>query len=146
MRQARQDLDAHSEEMVKRVRAQLDWRHIVSKHPLLALGAAAAAGYILAPRRVHCHCVDGKTIKETVAQAMDRVQPVASSKAPGLAAGLASMLMAMVVREGLSFASQFVRNIFDSQAGGAGRASKSFNQQPATASMKPHVTTNGEHP
>jgi hypothetical protein len=148
MRQVRHDLDSHSEEMARQVRSQLDWRNLVAKHPLFALGTAAAAGYLLAPRRMHCQCVDDKIIKETVEQAMDRAQQPAASaaKASGLAAGLASMVMAMVVREGLSFASHWVRNFFDSQAEGPDWSLNASNQSAAAnGNKRPHVTTNGDH-
>ena len=49
IRQARHDLDTHSQEMFKQARAEFNWRNIVAKHPLLALGTAATAGFLLAP-------------------------------------------------------------------------------------------------
>jgi hypothetical protein len=125
MRQVREDLQSHSEEMAQRVRSQLDWRQIVARHPLITLGAAAAAaaGYLLAPRRVHYMNVDDKAIKATVEKAVGQAQSAApASMASGLAAGIASMLIAAVVREGVSVASQFVRSYFDSHAGDAPRS------------------------
>jgi hypothetical protein len=142
LRQVREDLDSHSEEVVQRIRSQLDWRNIVAEHPLVALGAAATAGYLLAPRRAHCQCVRDKAIKETLEQAMERSGSAAPrSMATGLVAGLASVVMATLVREGLSFASQFLRDYFDSQAADR-KPQADDRRRPDTWSQG---ATNGKH-
>jgi hypothetical protein len=152
MRQARQDLDSHSDEMVKQARETFNWRNFVAKHPVATMSAAAVAGYLLAPRRIHLKSVDDKTIKAAVEQALEKVQPAMgaasnAAKSPGLVAGLASMLMAVLVREGLSMASQMVRNVVDSKMGGADRMTGSFSQHPSqSASLSRPVARNGEHP
>ncbi len=142
MRQVRKDLDAHSEELVERARRQLDWRGFIAKHPFAIMGAAAAAGYLLAPRRVHLRCLDEKTIKSTVEQAMGRAHATAAPKPMGVFASLASMAMGLIVSEGVSFATRFVRNLLEGRSQTSGSTFTSFNQPTGRGA---HAATNGEH-
>ncbi len=146
MRQVRKDLDAHSEEMVKQARKQLDWRGFIAKHPFAIMGAAAVTGYLLAPRRVHLRCLDEKVIKKTVEEAIGRTRSVPTApNAAGLLAGLASMAMGLIVREGVSFATQLARDLFDARSKAAGEDAATFNQ-PSTTARGGQAVTNGEHP
>jgi hypothetical protein len=146
MRQVRKDLDAHSEDMVEQARKQLDWRAFIAKHPFAIMGAAAAAGYLLAPRRVHLRCLDEKTIKSTVEQAMGRAQAAAAApKSAGVLASLASMAMGLIVSEGVSLATRLVRNLLEGRSGTAASTFTSFSQ-PSAAANGAHTATNGEHP
>src|SRR5204862_6181138 len=51
MAQIRHELHVEAREAVKGAQALTDWRGVVRSHPLLALGAAAAVGYLIVPRR-----------------------------------------------------------------------------------------------
>ena len=51
MAQVRHELHQEAREMVKGAESLTDWRSHVRHHPWLALGAAAAVGYLIVPRR-----------------------------------------------------------------------------------------------
>jgi hypothetical protein len=51
MAQIRHDLHVEVRDAVKGAQSLTDWRSQVRSHPWLALGAAAAAGYLIVPRR-----------------------------------------------------------------------------------------------
>ena len=54
MQNIRGSLSEHADEAVKKARREFDWRHYVAKHPWMSLGAAAAVGFFLVPRRACC--------------------------------------------------------------------------------------------
>ena len=145
MRQVRKDLDAHSEEMLKRARKQLDWRSFIANHPLAIIGAAVAAGYLLAPRRLRVQSIDEKILKTNIDQAIGRAHLGSAPTAPGFLAGLASMAMGIAVREGVSLASQIVRNFLEPRPNAPGQTSSSFDQSPSAAGTAPQRMTNGDH-
>ena len=94
IRQARHDLDTHSQEMFKQGVPEFNWRNIVAKHPLLALGTAATAGFLLAPRRCCCRHADAGTAPP----AMESAAP--PSAASRLMATFLSAATAIVARRG----------------------------------------------
>jgi hypothetical protein len=51
MAQIRHELHVEAREVVKGAQSLTDWRNLVRNHPWLTLGAAAAAGYLIVPRR-----------------------------------------------------------------------------------------------
>jgi hypothetical protein len=51
MAQIRHELHQEVQETVRGAQSLTDWRRQVRNHPWLALGAAAAAGYLLVPKR-----------------------------------------------------------------------------------------------
>ena len=51
MRQVRRELREDVEEIVENAQVLTDWRHYVRRYPLVCLGAAAAAGYLVVPAR-----------------------------------------------------------------------------------------------
>ena len=51
MGEIREDLDEGVQDIVERAREMQDWRTYMKAHPWLFVGAAAAVGYIIVPRR-----------------------------------------------------------------------------------------------
>lgn len=70
MRRLRRQLDQHSSEWSAQAHRWLDWKYQVSQHPLLSVGIAAAAGYLLIPRKTPAVQVeiDEATRREIVKQ------------------------------------------------------------------------------
>src|SRR5262245_42584352 len=51
MRQVRRELRQDVEEIVENAQVLTDWRHYVRRYPLVCIGLAAAAGYLIVPAR-----------------------------------------------------------------------------------------------
>ncbi len=119
IRQARHDLDVHSREMVARARAELDWRNFVAKHPLVSLGAAAAAGFFLALRSLRCHIVQTKAGEGVSAEHTVKAAAPTAPRTAGLVATLASTIAAVLVREGAGLAARLAMQMIDSARTGA---------------------------
>lgn len=51
MRTVRREVGEDVEEIVESARTLTDWRHYVRRYPLVAVGAAAALGYLVVPPR-----------------------------------------------------------------------------------------------
>lgn len=51
MQQIRCDIDRDLDEMVASARRMVDWRHYVKTYPWTCLGAAAALGFLIVPKR-----------------------------------------------------------------------------------------------
>jgi hypothetical protein len=99
MEQVRSDLGRNVEHTVENVRAMFDWRHHVAAHPWLCLTAAAAAGFLLVPRR---------------SIGTMRLDHAASSsplpRAPGIVAAVVGLAANMAIREGVSLATRYIEN------------------------------------
>ena len=95
MQHVRGNLSEHADEAVQKARRGLDWRHYVARHPWTALGVAAAAGYILVPRRAF-----RAGNSEAVTEAVDRVaRAVQPSPLAGVVAGMLSAVTTTLARE-----------------------------------------------
>jgi hypothetical protein len=123
MRAIRGNLVAHADEAVKKARTKLDWRHYVVNYPWATLGAAMAAGYVLAPRLVSKRtCNPGTEVPDGVARAR---QP---SPLSGLVAGMMSAVAMTFAREGAILAVQSLKELFEPQNGES--PEKSFAEKP----------------
>jgi hypothetical protein len=99
MEQVRSDLGRNVEHTVENVRAMFDWRHHVATHPWLCLTAAAAAGFLLVPRR---------TIATTQ---WDHAAPsVLLPRASGIVAAVVGLAANVAIREGMSLATRYIEN------------------------------------
>jgi hypothetical protein len=108
MLNVRRDLNEHADQMIATARDQFVWRHFASKHPWIALGAAAAAGYALAPRRRSARGA-GETAKETIEPATVAGKTSQPSAVAGVAAAVLAAVLPALAREGVSLASQVAR-------------------------------------
>jgi hypothetical protein len=118
MQDVRNDLAAHADEAVERARAKFAWRCFVANHPWPTLGAAAALGYFLVPRRTRVKAC------EAGAAAPDRA-PQARQPSPfsGVLSGVMSAVAAIIAREGLIFAEQRLMEWFEPHEKSRGRGS-----------------------
>jgi hypothetical protein len=131
IRQARQDLDVHSQEMLQRARAEFNWRNVIAKHPLLALGTAATAGFLLAPRGGCCRHADAGTARP----AMESAAPP-SSAVSRLMTTFLSAATAILVREGSNLAAGLVLRWLNSRA-------DSREAEPDMQLRQPRTMSNG---
>lgn len=116
MAQIRHELHEDVREAVKGAQSLTDWRSQVRNHPWLALGAAAAVGYFLVPRRHPAPAI------VAVAPAAPVVQP--SAEAPrkkrwGLIGSAVGLLAPIAVRAAQNYAIQYLEQWIASQPPGA---------------------------
>lgn len=109
----RQDLDVDVQDVVAGARRLTDWRHYVRDYPWVTLGAAAAVGYLLVPRRLEVVRPDAETLAK-LARADGLVvqhRPKQSAKA-GIVESLATVAGRILVRTALAYAGQQVGRFF----------------------------------
>ncbi len=109
MQIVRRNLNGHAGEMVETARTQLGWRHFVSHHPWMVVGAAAVVGYWLVPRRA-CACKEGDAA----------ARQSAPSPLAGVAASLLGAVTATAAREGLALVGHLARQWLDPREASSG--------------------------
>lgn len=116
MRQVRRELREGVEEIVENARVMTDWTHYVRSYPWVAVGAAAAVGYLLVPPRNIVVRPDAASLLELAQRdklvvQVDQQEP---SK-PGLVGMVAGMVTSTLLQGGLAILnqqlSQFVDNL-----------------------------------
>jgi hypothetical protein len=110
MRNIRGSLSEHVDEVVKKARREFDWRHYVAKHPWMSLGAAAAVGFFLVPRRACCKAGNSEAVNHAVDRVARAVQP---SPFTGIVGGILSAVSSTLAREGVTFITSAVRQLLD---------------------------------
>ena len=113
MQSVRRKLDEDADEMVKKARIRFDWRHYVANHPLASCAVAAAAGYFLVPRQIHCKCADSRAPSGAAGHLEATAQSARPSAASGVVAGMMGMITSTLAQEGATLATQFVRRWLD---------------------------------
>jgi hypothetical protein len=106
MQDIRRDLNDCADAVLKKARTQFDWRHYVASHPWTALGAAAAVGFFLVPRRACSKTGDPEAVTEAVDRVARAIHPSPLSSA---VTGAMSGIAARIAYEGLSLVSQYLR-------------------------------------
>jgi hypothetical protein len=124
MAQVRHELHEEVREAVKGAQSLTDWRSHVRHHPWLALGAAAAVGYLIVPRRRQ---EPGPTIVAVAPQAAGATVPVPAAAAPkkkrwGLIGSALGLLVPIAVRAGQNYAIQYLEQWIAAQPPGRGAA------------------------
>ena len=64
MQQLRYDIDGGMQDMAANARRVVDWKHYVSTYPWVCLGAAAALGFLIVPKRSRTNCPDSAVLTE----------------------------------------------------------------------------------
>src|SRR5689334_9833962 len=100
---ARASLSRDAQAVASDARTLADWRHHVRNHPWLAMGGAAAVGFLLAPRRRRQAAMDASTAQAPGEPAQAQAEP---AKARAVAASLATTVATMLLRQSASMAGQ----------------------------------------
>ena len=79
MQQIRCDIDQDLEEMVVSARNMVDWKHYVKMYPWVCLGAAAALGFLIVPKRSTTPHPDLATLTERARTGHLIAEPVPSA-------------------------------------------------------------------
>jgi len=102
---ARASLSRDAQAVASDARTLVDWRHHLRAHPWLAVGGAAAVGFLLAPRRRRKSAANDVSPAQAAAQqaAPSTIEP---PKARVMAASLATTVATMMLRQSASIAGQ----------------------------------------
>jgi len=102
---ARASLSRDAQAVASDARTLVDWRHHLRAHPWLAVGGAAAVGFLLAPRRRRRSAADDVAPAQVAGQQAgpSAVEP---PKVRAMAASLASTVATMMLRQSASLAGQ----------------------------------------
>jgi hypothetical protein len=122
MAQVRHELHEEVREAVKGAQSLTDWRSQVRNHPWLALGAAAALGYLIVPRRRQ-EAAPAIVAVAPAAAAPAMVQPSAGApekKRWGLIGSAVSLLAPIAVRAAQNYAIQYLEQWIAAQPAGTG--------------------------
>jgi len=120
MAQIRHELHADVREAVKGAQELTDWRSQVRSHPWIALGAAAALGYVIVPRR------HSAPVPAVVAVTPAMAVPPTPAPAPptkkrwGLVGSAIGLLAPIAVRAAQNYAVQYLEQWIASRPPGAG--------------------------
>lgn len=118
----RQELDDDVQEVVAEARQLTDWKHYVRDFPWVTLGAAAAVGYLLVPRRLEVVRPDAESLAKLARRDGFVVEHRPKQSAgPGLLETFASMAGRILLRTALTQASQQVGRLLGERAAGAAR-------------------------
>jgi hypothetical protein len=119
MAQIRHELHVDVQEAVKGAQSLTDWRSQVRNHPWLALGAAAAVGYLVVPKRHPAPAI--VTVAPAAATAMVRpTEAPPKKKRWGLIGSAFGLLAPIAVRAAQNYAIQYLEQWIASQPPGAG--------------------------
>ena len=123
MAQVRHELHAEVREAVQGAQSLTDWRSHVRHHPWLALGAAAAVGYLIVPRRRH---EPAPTIVAVTPHAASAALPSPAAAEPkkkkrwGLIGSAVGLLAPIAVRAAQNYAIQYLEQWIAAQPPGGG--------------------------
>ena len=133
MARLRRDITVDVEQVTERAREMTDWTFYVRKFPWAAAGLAAAAGFLLVPKKQQ---VVQPTPEQLAALAKSRDFAAAATSqlkpAPGVVKGIAATLAAMAGRAALSYISEQIRS---------GAFAKPREQQATGSAARQRTTT-----
>jgi hypothetical protein len=105
MARLRCELENEVEAVVERTKELTDWRGLVRKHPWISLGIAAAAGYMIVPRRAPAIRPRLENLEELANSGRLVVQPQAQARmASGILANAINLAVSAIVRAGIGAA------------------------------------------
>jgi hypothetical protein len=123
MAQIRHELHENVREAVKGAQSLTDWRSQVRNHPWLALGTAAALGYLIVPKRHPAPAIVAvapAAVQPTPAVAAVQPTPAApKKKRRGLIGSALGLLAPIAVRAAQNYAIQYLEQWIASQPPGA---------------------------
>ena len=117
MKAVRCDLVGDVDDVLRSARQMLDWKEYVRRYPWACMGAAAALGYLVVPRRLELISPDAETLLQLAKQNKLVVKP---NPTPQNRRGLLSTLLTIagtaVVRGAMAYVSQQAGRIAGEQA------------------------------
>src|SRR5271166_4685505 len=105
MQGIRCDIDQDLEDVSASARSLVDWKHYVKAYPWVCLGAAAALGFLIVPKRTAAASADLPTPTEP-AKTGNPVVPSAPTAARGVFDALVGAVAGIAVREVIAYLGQ----------------------------------------
>jgi hypothetical protein len=105
MQQLRCEIDGDMEDVSASARTMVDWKHYVKTHPWVCLGAVAALGFLIVPKRSRAINAELATPTELAGTGHPIVKP-ASAAARGLVDALVATVVSIAVREATAYLGQ----------------------------------------
>ena len=102
MQGMRCDIDQDLEDVSARARSMVDWKHYVKTYPWVCLGATAALGFLIVPKRSTASNADGAAPTEP-AKTGHRVVNSARAAACVLVDALVATVVSIAVREATDY-------------------------------------------
>jgi hypothetical protein len=118
MRQIRSNLDDEVATFVQSTRGLLDWRSYMRYAPWLCVGAAAFAGYLVVPSKSKVVSPTPEQLAELAKHSRVTVADTSvQQKTKSLSRELAGVALGMLVRAGMSVATQQLNQFFNRPPG-----------------------------
>jgi hypothetical protein len=116
MQDVRGQLDADVGLLCQNARRMVDWRRLAKKHPWTTLGAAAAVGFLVIPRRRESVRVDAEALAELARQHQLVLKFDGNPREihGGLTAGLVALAVAAARRGATAWASRQLGQLVES--------------------------------
>ena len=105
MQGIRCEIDGDMEDVSASARSMVDWKHYVKTYPWVCLGAAAALGFLIVPKRSAATRADVATPTEPAKTGHLVVKP-APTAAHGLVDALVAAVVSIAVREAIAYLGQ----------------------------------------
>jgi hypothetical protein len=123
MRQIRSNLDDEVATFVQSTRGLLDWRSYIRHAPWLCLGAAALAGYLIVPSKPKVLSPSPEQLVELAKHSRVTVADTSvRQKTKSLGRELAGVALGLLVRAGMSVATEQLNQFFNRPPGPTGSA------------------------
>ena len=105
MQQLRCEIDEDVEDVSASARTMLDWKHYVKTHPWVCLGAVAALGFLIVPKRSRAINAELATQTESAGTGHPIVKP-APTAVRGVVDAIVATIMGIAVREATVYLGQ----------------------------------------
>ncbi len=110
MQGIRREIDRDLQDVSKSARSMVDWKHYVKAYPWVCLGAAAALGFLIVPKRSAAACADLPAPTEP-ANTRHPVAPSVRTAARGVFEALVGAVAGIAVREVIAYLGQNAERI-----------------------------------
>lgn len=145
MAQIRRELHEDVRGAVQGAQELTDWRSQVRNHPWLALGAAAALGYLIVPKRHAPPAIVALAPTQPMPQPVSEPAPKSKKKRWGLIGSAFGLVAPIAVRAAQNYAIQYLEQWIASQPPGSGAGLLGAGLFPgAPTAGQPHAP--GAHP
>jgi hypothetical protein len=128
MQGIRREIDQDLEDVSASARSMVDWKHYVKAYPWACLGAAAALGFLIVPKRSAAISANSATPAE-LAKTGHPVVNSARSAARGLVDALVATVVGIAVREATAYLGQSAGRLLET----TGHPGKSHHDSNSTS-------------